>query len=171
MRYSLFLIFICACTHLPKPIEGETLFPWGTYKHDVQIQIKDKGLFPARGLLQQNEEGIKLFILGPNDITVAKISESFSTQKVQVDIVLDDFKKHESHLERLYPLVRNFILYPRKSKKWGHLSEKMASKHGYPLQLSGPQNIEIEIIEFKNNHPTKFKIIHTQFSVTVEEFI
>lgn len=171
MRLSLLLLFLCACTHLPKPIEGTTLFPWGTYKHEVQIHVTNKGLFPARGILQHSQEGIKLYLLGPNDVTIAKISESFKTKSVKIEIVMEDFKKHEHHLDRIYPLVRSFILYPRQNKTWGHLSEKTSSGQGYPQTLTGPQNIEIEILEFKNNHPTKFKITHSEFSVNIEEFI
>lgn len=171
MRFSLLFLFVCACTHLPQPIEGESLFPWGLYKHDVQIHVVDKGWFPARGILQHQRDGIKLFLLGPNDITVAQISESFETHKVSISIVVDDLKKYQDPLRRVYPLLRNFILFPRNQKTWGALTEKVSGDSGYPKSLHGPQNIEFEITEFKNNHPTKFKMIHPQFSVHIEEFL
>lgn len=161
-------IFASACSHLPKPQTGNTLFPIGTYKHTADIQAHDKH-YNARGVLRISEADLHLFALGPMDITAAKIHESFEAQNVSIDITMDDFKKHESTLRRVYPLLRSFLLYARNQESWGLLKAEKFNPQGYPEILSGPRDVKFSVTEFKNNHPTKFKISHPQFSVTLEE--
>lgn len=169
IRLLPFLLLALACAHRLPPQHGNTLFPEGTYKHAVRIQIKDQAPYPVNGVLNLTHESLKLYLLGPMDVTAFKVTENFAANTVSIENHMPQLKSQEPYIRRVYDILRTFLLYPRNLDKWGSLKVRQFHSGGYPEIIDGPRNIVFYVTEFKNARPTKFRVEHPHVSAAVEE--
>jgi hypothetical protein len=165
-----FLLLATACTHFPPPEKKQTLFPVGTYQHQVEIHItKTQQDFQFQGVVNLSDEQLRIYLLGPMNVSAAKITEHFAPSQLQIEIQLDSIKKYDVQLKRLYSLLRSFILFPKDREKWGALQVDKRDVEKNILTFSGPSGIVIEIKKYRDKVPVLFEIRHPGFQTTVRE--
>lgn len=162
---SLALFFsILSCTHRPPFHHLNSLFPPRTYKHSVRVEALDLPAMSFRGVLSLSANELKIYLLGPMDITAAKVVENFPQETLDVSVHIPQLQSYEKQMESLYEVLRSFILFPRDKTEWGLLHFQEDVYKG-PHQLA----ISVQKVSPKDYHPTQFTITHPKFTVKVEE--
>ncbi len=162
--FFVLLLSPLSCAHRPPFRHMNSLFPVGTYKHTVKVEALNLPAMSFNGILSLNADELKLYLLGPMDITAAKVVENFPQEKLDISVHLLQLKQYESQIEALYEVLRSFILFPRDQAEWGLLRFQEDVYKG-PRQLE----ITVQKVSPKDFHPTHFTLKNPQFTVRVEE--
>jgi hypothetical protein len=120
------LFALASCSNIPVREKPAKLFPFGTYHHNISIQLKDKDLsFP--GLNLWTPEKFVVVGLGPMDVTIIKYEEDKVNYKKDLYINKEFIPLEESRalqmislLKEMYELDRS-ICEGKQCKKsfWG----------------------------------------------------
>ena len=172
MRLLIWLGFLslASCTTLPKPQLESSLFPARNYQHTIDITITGtRQAYQFTGVAGLSNEGLKLYMMGPMNVTVMKITETFADGKVAIENYFEPLKPYESSIARFYPIVRNLLLFPKEQTQWGSLTVVERATDGSIRRMTGPHDISIEIRSFSDGHPSLFEIRHARFRALIKD--
>jgi hypothetical protein len=167
----LFVIpFLFACAHRPHPEISQSLFPPGSYQHQVKVSVtQTKQQYPFTGVISVSETHLKIYMMGPMNLSVVKMSEDFKSGQLQIENYFPPFKPYEGSMKRFYEILRSLILFPRDKSQWGVLKVLSRDSQGRIQNFKAPHDIEIEIKKYAPNHPILIELNHPQFKVVIEE--
>jgi hypothetical protein len=166
----LLLPLLGACATLPKPELAQSLFPAGNYQHQIDITVNDtRQAYQFSGVAGVSDSGVKIYMMGPMNVTAVKIQENFAEGKVEIENYFEPLKPYETYIRRFYPVIRSLLLFPKEKQQWGELAVSERNSDGSIKKFSGPYGMEIEIREYRNHHPTKLDFRHDRFRAQLKE--
>lgn len=99
------LLFITACSNIPNREKPAKLFPYGTYHHNISINLKDKDMsFPGVNLW--SPEKFVVVGLGPMDMTIIKYDEDRVNYKKDLFINKELIPLDESRALQMISLLK-----------------------------------------------------------------
>lgn len=164
----------------PISADREQLFPNGTYKHNVRLELEqapnpekpDEKRFDLKGLAQVQPEMIKVVGLSPFGTTLFKITENRATGEINVETYVDSLKRVESKIRDYYSVLRHMMIAPMKPGKRGAMKLAKANSDGLPEVVDLKTRDESATLKFenydKNKIPQRIQITHPRFKVDVE---
>jgi len=163
-------IFVAGCASLPKADLEKSLFPTGTYRQTVDVSpAGGRGTYRLSGVAGLTPEGLKIYMLGPMDVTAIKMSENFADGNVRIENSFEPLKPYEGRLKLFYPILRAFLLYPRDQASWGGLAVLARDQDGRIDSFKAPYGITIHILQYSKDHPSRFEFRHEKFRAQISE--
>lgn len=112
---STFLVLgLASCAHRPtSPVTSEHLFAYGTYKHQVQVDvITPPRKMEMRGVVAYTPTQLKVVGLSPFGTTLFRIEENLTTGEVKKEFYMDAIQKHETQFLQFYSMIRAMVTGP-----------------------------------------------------------
>ncbi len=120
LQSSLILLTLSACvtpTKLPvapQPEPSTLIFPFGRYRHQVELQITpEPAHFSFASVVQTSATVIHLVALSPFGTTLLKIHEDRVKNEVTFDVYEPQLNRARDKFKPYYALLRKLLLMPR----------------------------------------------------------
>ena len=119
----------CTSKTIKDPSAARTMiFPYGTYKHDIELTFAPPGLtektMSFAGVAKVSEDKISLVSLSPLNTTVFRINEDRKTGEVTSEVYVDSLKPMQARVKEVYGLVKTMLTTPYEGGKPGVLNIK-----------------------------------------------
>ena len=156
MRVILFLaLLLTACTHAPPKVpQGTGLFPYGAYRHKVNIQVlepKDVRPMEMRGAVSVTAQEIRVVGLSTFGTTIFRIEENLKTGEIKKEYYLEIIKKNPQRFVEFYYLIRELLTAPKDATSF--------ERRGAHFTISAPDSQGI----FRKVH-----VVNSQVELNIE---
>lgn len=139
LRFPILLVvlLLTACSTYRVKNESESrprLYPNGTYRHSVVLTMPDGKTQSFQGVVSLSDKQIVVVGLSAFGTTVFRLKDDLGSGKQEVEIFIDQLKKHDSKLREFYALLKRLLLLP--AKGMGQGTEKRENNpDGLPVSL------------------------------------
>ena len=186
--YAVLFMFagIISCTHAPLLSEenrGDLLFPYGTYHHNVNVEILSPTggpLFQFTGIVQTQKNQIKLVALSGMGSTLFRITEKDSDRlpdeivpgSVEIENYIYQIKKYQPQILNYYSLVREILRAPKDLRDTDKVSVEKRNAQEQPVQFHVKTNeaeADVQLSQYESSGiPRRFEVNNTGFRIQVE---
>jgi len=173
MKAALMFLLLAACTSAPKTAgtataERERLFPFGTYRHKVELKAGGRE-FGLVGVVELRAERVQVVGLSAFGTTEFRIVESVSDGKIAIEIFREQLKKFEPRILEYYSVLRSLFRAKMKRETETDLVWAENAPAG-PARLLDPKNgSEFKIFNYDSNAvPLGLEISHPKFSARIK---
>jgi hypothetical protein len=178
LAFALSLTFFLGCAAATKhvkedPAKGALLFPYGSYIHQVRLNVPtnpdpSKRTFEFRGAVKIAPEIIRIAVLSPVGTTLFKMSEDRATGKVTIENFVPSLKPYEGKLADYYASLRVLLTTPRRPEGSGFTLDRQ----GRPLLFEtgvAERPTKFEFADYDEHEiPTSLRISSDAFTVDVK---
>lgn len=157
------LFFAIACSSTPKTAgissgSRESLFPFGTYQHKVELKISVANSQTREvsldGVVALKSDRVQVIGLSGFGTTEFKIYEDRTTGKITIETFREALKKAEPKILEYYSVLR--LLLSAKMRGPGEFSDQVSGTKFYLSDFD------------KNSIPMKLEMIHPAFSAKIK---
>ena len=153
------VVFLSACASQPKaptPV-SDLMYPHGTYKHNVKLQIvQPERKVDLRGMIESKPEELKVIGLSTFGTTVFKIDENYKTGELNKEFYVDALKRNEERFMYFYTLLKELLNAPKGQTEFDRqgahfaLSEPDENQVYRKVAITHPQvNLNIEVTGYE----------------------
>lgn len=162
MRAALLTVAVAllsACASQPKapPPVSDLLYPHGTYKHLVKVQIvQPVKNVDLRGMIESKADELKVVGLSNFGTTVFKIDENYKTGELTKEFYVDALKRNEERFMYFYSLLKELLTAPKGQTEFDRqgahfvLTEPDQNQVYRKVAITHPQvNLNIEVTGYE----------------------
>jgi hypothetical protein len=152
-------VLLSACASKPKapPPASELMYPHGTYKHLVKVQIvQPVKNVDLRGFVESRADELKVVGLSNFGTTVFKIDENYKTGELTKEFYVDALKRNEERFMYFYSLLKELLNAPKGKTEFDSqgahfvLSDPDENKVYRKVAITHPQvNLNIEVTGYE----------------------
>lgn len=160
----LLFFFLSGCAHktVSQDLSHRTLtFPYGSYQHKVKVEIRN-GSYPEKrfefnGVVLLGSETIKVVGLSPLNSTLFRLTEDRKSEKLEVEIFVEQLKKSEEQIRKFYAVIKKMMLSPYEEQNTQRVIDT-------PY---GPARVQFDKFD-KNKIPNLVVVFSSSFNISVE---
>ena len=152
-------MLLSACSTAPKapPPASDRMYPHGTYRHKVKIQIvQPMKNVDLRGMIESKPDELKVIGLSSFGTTVFKIDENYKTGELTKEFYVDAIKRNEERFMYFYTLLKELLNAPKGQTEFDRqgahfvLTEPDSNKVYRKVAITHPRvNLNIEVTGYE----------------------
>ena len=177
-RLVVLFLIVASCAGAPKTSRVATsdrdrLFPFGTYRHKVDLTVKlnseKNRSFKLDGIVDLREEKIQVIGISAFGTTEFKIVEDRKSGAISIEIYRDQLKKAENRFRDYYSVLRRLLDAKMKRGADSELVWAEFDETG-PLKLTEARTgSTFYLSQFdRNKIPTALEVHHREFSALIK---